>query len=72
MFQPLLQISLKAFIHREVTRNQGYEFTSTYFAFIDDFTLNVETLRTNYFQKSIVLLSMKSIICFTTLLCEVH
>lgn len=53
MLKPLLQISLKVFIHSEVTRKHGYEFTDTRFAFIDDFTSNVETLRTNYFQKSI-------------------
>lgn len=42
MLKPLLQISL-VFIHSEVTRKHGYEFTNTHFAFIDDFTSNVET-----------------------------
>lgn len=62
MFQPLLQISLKAFIHRGVTRKQECEFTNTRFAFIDDLTVSVETYRMNSFQKSVVFSSMNSVI----------
>lgn len=62
MFRPLLQISLKAFIQKGVTRKQECEFTNTCFAFIDDPRVSVETLRMHSFQKSIVFSSMNSVI----------
>lgn len=62
MFQPLLQIVLKAFIHRGVTRKQEHEFTNTCFAFIDDPT--VATLRMDSFQKSVVFSSMNSVLFY--------
>lgn len=62
MLQPLLQISLKAFIHRGVTKKQECEFTNTRFTFIDDPTVSVEILRINPFQKSIVFSSINSVI----------
>lgn len=64
MFQPLLQIVLKAFIHRGVTRKQEHDFTNTCFAFIDDPTVSVATLRTHSFQKSVVFSSMNSVLFY--------
>lgn len=62
MFQPLLQISLKAFIHRGVTRKQECKFTNSCFTFTDDPTVSVKTLRMHSFQESIVFSSMNSVI----------
>lgn len=68
MFRPLLQTSLKAFIHRGVTRKQECEFTNTCFAFIDDPTVSVETLRMHSFQKEHCVCKYELCNnCFTTL-----
>lgn len=53
MFQPWLQISLNAFIHREVTRKQGCEFTNTYFALIDDPTASVKLSEPTSFRRAL-------------------